>query len=385
MARDPYEIRKIYEEMESELIASMQRTLARHTAWEMDEGFQWEQWQLTKLRELQAYRRRNAEIIGKASGKAETLVDEVLLGSFAAGEQNVDMIVRAAIDLPDDFKEDVAREVLAGRIFDDLPDAGLEDSFFSVNEKKLEALQESVKGDLRKAEHAALRKMDDVYRQTLYRAEVNMAAGAKTLKQAVDMSTREFLEKGIDSVEYSNGRRINIASYAEMALRTASQRATFMGEGKKRNEWGIYTVVMSAHANCSPMCLPYQGTVMIDDVYSNGTQEVDQKLVPLSVAMENHAFHPNCRHTLSTFFPGISQLPAPIDDEKAVENYEAEQKQRYIERNIRRYKRLLEGSFDEVNQRRYAKKVTEWNERMNNHLAQFPHLRRDKTREQVVV
>lgn len=382
MARDPYEIRKIYEEMEAELIASMYRTIARHTAWEELEGFKWEQWQIAKLRELRAYRRRNAEIIGKASSKAETLIDDVLLGSFAAGEQSVEMIVQAVIDLPTDAK---AKLVLPDPIVKKLPDAGRETSFFGVNEKKLEALQESVKGDLKKAEHAALRKMDDVYRQTLYRAEVNMAAGAKTLKQAVDMSTKDFLEKGIDSVEYSNGRRVNIASYAEMALRTASQRATFLGEGKKRNEWGIYTVVMSAHNNCSPMCLPYQGTVMIDDVYSNGTQEVDPKLVLLSVAMENHAFHPNCRHTLSTFFPGISQLPKPIDDKKAVENYEAEQKQRYIERNIRRYKRLLEGSLDEVNQRRYGNKVREWNERMKLHLAEHPHLRRDKTREQVVV
>src|SRR5690606_24197831 len=149
--------------------------------------------------------------------------------------------------------------------YEDLPRAAPETQFFGMNERKLEALQESIKDDLRQAESGVMRKMDDVYRQVIYKAEVNMAAGAKTLDQAVDMATRDFLSRGIDTITYGDGRKVNIASWAEMALRTASQRATFLGEGKKRDEWGIYTVVMSAHANCSPWCLPYQGTVMIDD------------------------------------------------------------------------------------------------------------------------
>ena len=65
-----------------------------------------------------------------------------------------------------------------------------------------------------------------------------MAAGAKTLDQAVDMATKEFLDAGINCIEYKNGRRVNIASYAEMALRTASQRAVLLGEGKSEMNGG---------------------------------------------------------------------------------------------------------------------------------------------------
>ena len=172
-----------------------------------------------------------------------------------------------------------------------------------------------------------------------------------------------------------------------MALRTASQRATFLGEGKKRDELGVYTVLMSSHDNCSPMCLPYQGTVMIDDVYTSLSKEDALQMARetryelLSEAMKNHAFHPNCRHSLRTFFPGINSIPEPADDEKAVANYEAEQKQRYLERGIRMYKRLYEGSVDEVNQARYKKKVNEWTERLKEHISEHDHLRRDRTRE----
>ena len=34
------------------------------------------------------------------------------------------------------------------------------------------------------------------------------------------MATEEFLRKGIDCIEYKDGKRVNIASYVQMALRT---------------------------------------------------------------------------------------------------------------------------------------------------------------------
>ncbi|WP_315974002.1 phage minor capsid protein [Paenibacillus melissococcoides] len=103
----------------------------------------------------------------------------------------------------------------------------------------------------------------------------------------------------------------------------------------------------------------------------------------LSYAMEQGAFHPNCRHTLATFFQGITQLPPPVDEETAKRNYEAEQRQRYIERQIRRYKRLEAGSLDDANQEKYAAKVEEWTERLKQHLADHPELRRMRRRERV--
>lgn len=422
--KDPYDINLIFEAMTLDLINSLKRTSIRHKNEEIKEGFRWEQWQSAKLRSMNAYRKRNRKIVTAAMKEAEGLVDVVLEESFEAGQRKhvklwnrfVNVVlkpfklkrleVEGKVELPVDFKETIKPEpgvpelkgaklkptdesIIRKVKYEDLPKAPLEKSFFQMNEKKLEALQDSVKKDLKKAQHGVLRKMDDVYRQSIYKAEMNMAAGAKTLNQAIDMATKEFLSKGINTIEYANGRKVSIGAYAEMALRTASQRATFLGEGKKRDEWGVYTVVMSAHANCSPMCLPYQGTVMIDDVYTSISKEDAAKLaketgyVLLSEAMKHHAFHPNCRHTLATFFPGISSVPKAVDNDKAVEQYNAEQRQRYMERQIRKYKRLKAGSVDEVNELRYKKKVREWQGRLRRHLEEHDYLRRDYRREKV--
>ncbi len=404
MPRDPYDINAIFEEMIMGLIASLKRNFQRHKEDEMEEGFRWEMWQMAKLRAINAYRNRNKKIIENALNEAEKIVDEVLQESYEKGERMslplwysfVNLIlkpfkkeivrVEGDIKLPVDFEPKVPGQNIPHHL---LPQAPPEESFFKVNEKKLGALQQSVKNDLRKAQFAVLRKMDDVYRQVIYKAEVNMAAGAKTLNQAIDMATKEFLSKGINTIQYADGRMVDIASYAETALRTASQRATFLGEGKKRDEWGIYTVVMSTHDNCSPWCLPYQGKVMIDDVYTSIPKERAQQLSKqmgyplLSTAMSNGAFHPNCRHTLSTFFPGVSKLPPKTDSKKALANYKAEQKQRFYERQIRKYKRLEAGSLDEENQAKYSAKVKEWQEKLKAHLEENPQLRRDYIREKV--
>lgn len=389
--KNPYDINRIFEAMTLDLISSLKRNLSRHAEYEKKEGFKWEPWQSAKLRSMGEYRKRNLKVIADSMQDATELVDTVLDDSFEAGKNKRPGFWKRIASL---FKNPFSRKTkVEGEI--GLPGSTQsatrikEVAFFGMNEKKLDALKKSVKDDLQEAQHSVFRKTNDVYRQTIFKAEVNMSAGAKTIDQAIDMATKDFLEKGINSIVYKDGRRVSIPAYAEMALRTASQRATFLGEGQKRDEWGIYTVLMSSHDNCSPMCLPYQGTVLIDDVYTSISNEDATKLSKetgytlLSEAMKHHAFHPNCRHTLVTFYPGISSTPPKADGEKAVERYQAEQHQRYIERNIRKYKRLQAGSIDEQNQLKYKQKVEQWSNRLKGHLKEHDYLRRDPVRERV--
>lgn len=116
-------------------------------------------------------------------------------------------------------------------------------------------------------EKAALRYMDDVYRRTILRADAAFTAGGVTMQQAVDLAVKDFLEQGITCIQYKNGRMVNIASYAEMALRTSNTRAMLLGEAQKRERMGIDTVLVSQYGACSETCLPWQGLVYIDDVW----------------------------------------------------------------------------------------------------------------------
>ncbi|MGG7215338.1 phage minor capsid protein, partial [Clostridium nigeriense] len=260
-----------------------------------------------------------------------------------------------------------------------------ENNFFGVNEKKLEALISTVNNDLNKAQYSVLRKMDDVYRQTIFKSHMYLQNGAKTLYQAIDMATKDFLDKGINSIEYKNGARVNIASYAEMSLRTASHRATLLGEGKKRDEYGIHLVVVSAHGNTCRLCEPWQGQILIDDIFSHPSKEyIEQykdKYKLLSEAIEKGLLHPNCRHSLITYFEGITTLPKVPDGKEAIRVYEAEQKQRALERQIRKWKRIEAGSVYAKNVNDAAKRVKELESQLKNHLDNNKELRRAPQRE----
>lgn len=366
---DPYDLREIFEEITIDLLDSLRRTFKLHQLEQEKEGFAWEQWQISKLRHLVKWRNENRAIIEGRSKEIEETAIKILDDSFLLGTARAEREILKIL-FPKDLRPEMPKVAI--------PD----DAFFGINEKKLIALKEVVTNDLRQARHAVLRKMDDVYRQIIYRAEIHMSTGAKTLDQAIDMATKDFLDAGIQCIEYRNGRRADVTSYAEMALRTASKRAILMGEGQQRNKWGVHTVVVSAHASACELCIPWQGKVLIDDVYSEGKPDGQHPL--LSEAMEAGLFHPNCRHLISTYFPGISTLPRPIDEETARRNYRAEQKQRYIERQIRRWKRREAGSLDPENRAEARAKVEEWQEKIREHLKANPQLRRAPRREKIV-
>jgi len=399
---EAYNIRKIYEQMELYLIASMKRNLARHKEEELKQGFKFEQWQSAKLRDLERFRKENQQIIGKYDKEIEELISFTLVDTYRKAQDNVNEFIKEIknkyvdnvfVRLPGDLEPilppiesesmgDMVEEVIENvRIWQEAP-TPRDEVFFRMNDDKFNALIETVEKDFKNANAAVLRKMDDVYRQTIFRAQVHYNTGTVSLGQAIDMATKDFLEKGIDAITYSDGKKVNIASYAEMALRTANHRAYLMGEGKKRQEMGLYLVVVSAHATACELCVPWQGEIIIDDVYGGGSKEVGNYPL-LSTAMEEGLMHPNCRHNLSTYFPGITTLPKVPEKEKALQNYKYEQQQRYIERQIRKYKRLAEGSVDEENRKKYNAKVREWQGIMREFLKENPQLRRSYRREKV--
>lgn len=394
--KNNYDLREIFTKIELELIKSMNRALYHHENEEQEEGFKWEQWQIAKLRGIEKFRRNNQKIINKYSNSIENAIKNTLNESFKAGQNRVTKIINRIIEIfhrnrnkstasfnfPENADPQTPTQKIIRNILNNEPQ---ETAFFGVNEKKLNALIEATTNDLKTGQFAMLRMADDVYRQTIFKSHMFLQTGTKTLYQAIDMATKDFLDKGFNCIQYKNGNRVNIASYAEMALRTANQRATFMGEGQKRNEWGIHLVVVSAHANTCKLCLPWQGKVLIDDVYSNPSQEYIQKYSNkyklLSEAMKAGLLHPNCRHTLATYFEGITQLPKVPDEDLINQNYAAEQKQRYMERQIRMWKRIEEGSCDAENVNKAADKVKEWQSKLKQHLKDNPQLRRDRERE----
>jgi len=158
-----------------------------------------------------------------------------------------------------------------------------------------------------------------------------------------------------------------------MALRTANKRAYLQGEGAKRQEWGIYTVILNKRGNPCPLCAPFVGRVFIDDVWSggpkNGISPVTGIKYPLlSEAIKKGLYHPNCRDAHTTYFEGISTPPensqytADELDELA-ERYNTTQKQNYAQNEAERMERMSKFSLDKDNKRAYGARAEQWREK----------------------
>ena len=353
-----YDVVGAFQDIEMELIKSMKRNMKRHIGEEMQEGINWSQWQAEMLNGLAEYKAENSQMLKGYYSTINEDIEELIQQAYATGESELEIELLEAIR--DGYKVNPPTK---GK-------ATTQGEFFRVNKEKLNALIKSTTNDMKKAESAILRLTNDVYRKTIFKTQMFYNMGASSLWQAVDMATKDFLSAGINCIQYANGARVNIASYSEMALRTANKRANLMGCANKREEYGIHTVKITTHNSAYPMCIPWQGRVYIDDVYGAGTKaESKASGYPLlSVAVNGGMFHPNCKNGLSTYYEGINQEPkAPTQEQskEMVRRYNLQQEQRLCERNIRKYKRLEAGSIDPDNVKHYAEKREQWTAQYN--------------------
>jgi hypothetical protein len=383
------DIAKIFEEIELRLIASLKRNLSRHKAEEEKEGFEWSAWQAEKLNNIDNFRKENAQIADEYVDVIDDETRQLMTDQFHEGEhtaeQSVIDVSESGVNVPDVPAQPQPHEA---------PTAIPDDHFFGVNKPKMDKLMEDVTTLEKTALTAAVRNMDDVYRTTLNKVQLMMGTGSITLNEAIDLATRDFLDKGINCIVYADGRRVNIADYVRMALRTTSTRATLQGAAKRFAELGYDTVLISQYGGCSETCEPYQGKVYIDDVFTiwNGERSgdfgkssyCDKWFMLLSVAIRGGLFHPNCRHTMGQYIEGLTKIPKPIPAEKIREQRELEEKQRAMERKIRALKRKVEGTQDEKKVKEYKRKLREEQGKLREFIKEHDDvLRRDYSREKI--
>lgn len=334
------------------IFAEIELDLVRNLKGELSGG----NWRTNRLRALNEFQKRNIEIFNKypISAEVRSYIEKAYLqAGYKTRAEAVKLLGKSAKTATD----------------------------FSVNDRKLKALIDQINSDLTNAKTAAVRMMNDVYKETTAKAQVAMSTNLYTMDQAIDMATHDFLSRGINCIQYANGARVNIASYAEMALRTSTRRATLIGEGAMRAELGQSLVYVSQYGACSDTCLPWQGRVYWDDVYTPGSKP-EGNYPRLSEAISGGLFHPNCRHKSSTWYPGVSRIPPRMDEEKVRQNAHLESQQRYNERQIRKYKRLEEGSLEPESKAKYSAKVKQWQSRQRQLVKENSSvLRRDYSRE----
>lgn len=400
----PEDISAIFEWIELLLISSLKRNLARHKDEEEQEGFTWSAWQAEKLRSVNVFRRQCKSIMDRYTDVIDSETRQLLEEQFEEGvngaakeleEARAEKAAPAALpaaeeqqtpaEKPEQIPSDSPKEPPAEKTSADTTvaaEVNPEPQFFGVDKAKTEKLIEDVTNIEEQAETAALRLTDDVYRQTVNRVQLAMATGSITYEKAVDMAVADFLAQGINCIEYKDGRRVNIADYVRMVLRTTSTRAALQGKSESWKLRGYDTVQVSSYGMCSKTCLPWQGRAYINDAFTDwqgetklengvkfGKSHYCGKWFPLlSSAIEHGLFHPNCRHSINLFIDGVTELPEPMDNTDIERRYKAEQAQRALEREVRKAKRKVEGSLDPADVKKAKDELRKAQKNVRDHI-----------------
>jgi hypothetical protein len=204
---------------------------------------------------------------------------------------------------------------------------------------------------------------------------------------------RRLAGEGLTHVRYADGRRVSLEAYTDMNARTMAGQAAVQASMNRYAEYGFDLVRVSAHPRPSPFCVPWEGKIL------SRTGDTDG----YPTYAEAHAggrglHHPSCRHFISAYIEGVSEREAPkillSPDEREIYTkygdkkgsaimYQTEQHQRYLERQIRKWKYEQAAAITPERAAVADSKIQAYQGRIRQHLKDNPYLRRRSDREQI--
>lgn len=225
----------------------------------------------------------------------------------------------------------------------------------------------------------------------LDRAYLQISSGAFDSRAAVRMAIKDLARQGVDAVRYPSGRTDSIEVAVRRAVVTGVNQTALKMQERLADEMGCDLVEVTAHAGARPEHAAWQG-----QVYSRSGASAKY---PDFVGTTGYGTGAglggwNCRHSFFPYFEGSPRAYTPemlrAYDEKryhhngrAMTAYEAGQRQRYIERQIRRWKReniAMQAAGQDT--RESAAKIKQWQDTQKDFLRQTG-LKRQSDREQV--
>ena len=238
-----------------------------------------------------------------------------------------------------------------------------------------------------------MRASKDIYRKTAVEvmSKSFRESDVFTRRKFSQSMLNEFADKGLKSVTYRNGKKVSIEAYSEMLGRTMPAHASVQASLNRYSEHGYDLVRVTSHFRACELCVPYEGAILSSSGMSSGYESLDS-------AVANGLFHPNCLHAVNPYIPGLSQkqeIRVDPAEQKLIDEhgykeaqkiaYQAQERQRQIERNIRVWKKREIVALDTPEKVKAHTKVLKWQEAQRNHVGNNPFLIRKYEYEKIVL
>ena len=385
------EIDRMYMDLEDRLLQSIIEHLKDY-----EQPIDSDTWLMQKLAEIGKLNAQNIKLIKEQSGMTQEAINHMLLG---AAEE--------AIDAIDPGLRKLAKKNL------------VEDGVEASKSKNISQVMETILGQskdiLNKTNTVMSYMAKDAYTKLVF--DINLKAkeianklsflkelgdeataatiGIKSRQEAMISCIKKFSERGIPAFIDKAGREWTPEAYVNMNIRNTIKNTAEEVQTARCKDFGVNLISIDSHSGARPKCAKDQGKIF--DL-NNGSGEVEDargrkvKYYPWnssSYGEPDGILGINCRHHKHPFIPGVN-IHRYFSTEDMDENnklYKQTQKQRQLEREVRKQKRecvLMKGLVNAEEMDKAATKLKHKQNRLEAYIENHKELHRRKDRERVV-
>ena len=286
------------------------------------------EWLTMKTMQLGSLRRENVSALAALTKKADSEIERILnAAGYGSLELDEAVYVRAS-KLGLTMAE--ALPLRASPQVQRILSAALRNAKAAANLVNTTALQS--------ASSEFLKIINQVYLET--------STGLYSYNASVKRAVQRLADHGITGMDYISaaGRRTRTtpeAAVRRMIMTSSAQTAGAM-QVERAREWGSNLVEVSSHLGARPSHADWQGQVYMLSGEGGGYRNLSDAT---GYGSAGGLCGYNCRHSFYPYFEGMSERRfQPYDLRENARVYEQAQEQRYIEREIRQYKRRAENA-----------------------------------------
>lgn len=229
-----------------------------------------------------------------------------------------------------------------------------------------------------------------VYQSIVQESVAKVVTGLTTSEKAISDTVMKWAKKGFYGFTDSQGKRWRADTYARQVIKSTAWRVYREVRMAPAEELGIDTFYYHKKATAREMCAPLQHQIVTTGVARTEKGERILALSDYGYGYAGGCQGINCTHEMTPYIPGANYKPDLPDElrdltpEQAIENANAQAKQRALERSIRQSKEFLHvaeklGDSELID--KYKSKVRIQQGAMRDYLKQHPFLHRDYARE----
>lgn len=324
-------VMEIYSEIENQMLVNIAKQLKGTTELLSTDPAAW---QLQRMQNMGILDKANIRVIRDNAGLASKEINKLILNAGLDGLDVNDKVLKNALK--------------KGAKLIEPPPISQSPKMLQI----MDAYQRQAKNTLNLTNQTLIDKSKTVYKDILNRSAADVITGNLTGEKALRKTVRAFSEKGIPALVDRSGKTWGAEGYVRTVLMSTSNNVVNEMQMARYEEWGNDFIEISSHGGDRPGCVPYAGRIF--------STNPDNKRYPYlydssigEIGEPHSLFGINCGHVSYPYIEGVSQQ-RNYPNESKKENakvYEESQKQRQIERGIRKAKtqlRMFEAMDDKV-------------------------------------